>query len=82
MRRLQTAPSRPPSAEGGDAHTSSRLLNKSGKRSVEGVRVRKIGWIELSFIIHYPLSCMALVKLSETLKNLAWYFVSTLYKIG
>ena len=25
---------------------------------------------------------MALVKLGETLKNLAWYFVSTLYKIG
>ena len=50
--------------------------------TAEGVRACKIGWIELSFMGRYPLSCMALVKLSETLQNLAWYFVSTLYKIG
>ena len=81
-RMLQNAPYGPPSAEGGGAHTSSRLLNTSGKRSVDGARVRKIGWMGLSFMGHYPPSCMALVKLSETLKNLAWYFVSTLYRIG
>ena len=82
QRMLQNAPYGPPSAEGGGAHTSSRLLNTSGKRSVEGVRARKIGWMGLSFMGHYPPSCMALVKLGETLKNLAWYFVSILYRIG
>ena len=82
MRMLTKAPCGPPSAEGGDAHTSSRLLRTSGRKGVEGVRMRKIGWIELSFMGHYPLACMALVKPGETLKNPAWYFVPTLYKIG
>ena len=82
MRMQQKAPYRPPSAEGGDAHTSCRLLVNGVIRSVEGVRARKVGWTGLSFMGRCPPSCMALVNPSETLKNLEWYFVSTLYKIG
>ena len=82
MQTHTKVPCEPPSAEGGDAHRFSKLLRTSGSRSVEGVRNAKRGWIELSFMGRYPLSCMALVRHSETLKNLAWYLVSTLYKIG
>ena len=81
-RTLQDAPYGPPSAEGGGAHMSSRLLNTSGKRSVEGVRAHKIGWMGMSFLGHYPPPCVALVKLGETLTNLAWHFVSILCRIS